>query len=891
MKLDPVKVQLTKMENFEQCGWYVENYRVWSDDQGPYLESLDFFIDPQLDKSAFGKKVLGHDYYGREVSLIKKKKQWVLVHDIDGDLSELPTRTSATIEMIEAFWVGHPLREYDYEKSIPSGYKQKVEIGCATHGIFHQDPWHHKRGKGCQNCAKVKNGQKYRLTREIFIERSEAKHGKGTYDYSKSDIIDSKTPTIIGCKIHGDFLQSPTVHMRGSGCPECSKKVVRNQGTIKMFIKKAREVHGDRYDYSETVYTVAKAKVTIICREHGRFQQVAADHLAGSGCPSCNKFRFKPLDEFKVICDEKYEGQYDYSRTNFQKLTDMIEIVCKVQDHGSFWVRATDHISVRGTGCPKCAWKGNDQESFERISGEVHDYYYDYAKSIFNKMKDPVIVICPRHGEFSITPSEHMRLGRGCKHCSLGNLTQSEFIEKSETIFGKGVLDYSRLKYISQTVEVILRCIKHDWTFVQKPVMHLRGKGCLKCAHDKFAMLDIRTDKWFREESRKVHGNKFSYPRSHYTGMTKMVIITCSKHGDFSQMAISHLQGHGCSKCFFSKGEEKVRIFLKSMNITFVEQKTFEGCKDKNLLRYDFYVENHNLLIEYDGAQHFFPVDHWGGQEALENVQRRDKIKDQYAQDKDIRLLRIRYDECVEDKLVEFLNSLVQKIRENIEPQMKFFEVCGWQREGDKIWCQGQGPYLEGLDFFVRDISECDIDESDTIKPIGVDVKGKTVVLSKCQDGKWVLAVWEENQKYLFGLEQRDPRTLMMIQDFWRSKEHPKGTYDYRYSMYTTSGDQVEIICPIHGLFSQERYNHQKGAGCHDCAVKKISDSKRIKTEEFIRRSREKFGDVLDYSETSCTGMNDPVTIVCPKNSHGKFCQIAKIHLASKFGCPKCREE
>ena len=419
--------------------------------------------------------------------------------------------------------------------------------------------------------------------------------------------------------------------------------------------------------------------------------------------------------------------------------------------------------------------------------------------------------------------------------------------------------------------------------------MHLRGKGCLKCAHDKFAMLDVRTDKWFRTESRKVHGNRFGYSRSHYCGMTKMVIITCPKHGDFSQMAISHLQGHGCSKCFASKGEAKVRVFLETMNISFEEQKTFKGCRDKNLLRYDFYVEKHNLLIEYDGAQHFFPVDHWGGQKALENTQRRDKIKDNYAKDNEIKLLRIRYDECVEDKLVEMLNSLVQKVRENIEPRMKLFEMCGWQRIEDKVQRQDQGPYLEGLDFFVRDVSECDIESSRTVKPIGVDADGNPVALVKCEEIGWMFYVWENGKFY--GLEQRDPRTIAMIQEFWRSKEHPKGTYDYRHSAYTTTGGQVEIICSIHGLFSQERYNHQKGAGCHDCGMKKIADGRRTGTEEFIRRSQKKFGDVLDYSETTCTGISDFVTIICPKKGHGKFRQIARSHLASKMGCPKCCEE
>lgn len=866
------------MENFINCRWSTFESRVWSDSQGPFLEGLDFFLseEPIITK---GRKIIGKDYNGNDISLVKTRKNgWILLVKNEKEEAKLEPRSLETIEMVEAFWKAHPKGKYDYEKVIPLGCRDKVEIGCPSHGTFFQKPWSHKRGVGCSHCSNANNG-KSKITTKMFIKRAKIIHGD-RYNYSKAKYVSGQTPVIIGCAIHGDFQQKPQVHLQGSGCPCCSKTVTRNQGTTHTFIIKARMVHGDRYDYSKVIYVSALGKIIIICPNHGEFQQVASDHLSGSGCQSCNKFCFKPLEEFIRIGTEKYQGKYDYSRSRYNKLTDLVEIICSVQDHGSFWARATDHISVRGNGCPRCAWKGNNQESVIKLSEETHEGYYSYANSVYNGMKRYMVVTCPRHGDFFITPSDHIRKERGCKNCSLGNLTQEEFIDQSEYTFGKNLLDYSRVNYINQTTEVVLRCIKHNWTFVQKPVVHLRGKGCLKCAHDGFAKLDIRTDEWFRKEAIETHGLRFSYPNSHFKGMTKMITITCPKHGDFEQLAISHLQGCGCPKCNSSKGETQIRLFLESQGIVFEEQKAFKKCRDKGQLRYDFYIEKYNLLIEYDGSQHFFPVDCWGGMEALEGTQRRDKIKNEFAERNGHKLLRIRYDECVEQILDNFLEKLTLENEIDILKIMERFEECGWFRVGDRIWKEGQGPFLEGLDFFIGPTSEKEI--KGIIIPLGKDEYGDTVVLASLfEEDDWILATKKGNA--IFPLVERDVKTLDMVQAFW--KKQTKGYYDYRFAVNTLAAGKVKIICPVHGEFLQEKRKHQNGLGCNVCSVKKIGAGGGVTTAELIKRSKAKFGDKLDYSKTECKGMRSPTIFICPE--HGEFIQTPTTHLKSR-GCPSC---
>jgi hypothetical protein len=103
--------------------------------------------------------------------------------------------------------------------------------------------------------------------------------------------LHTKTKLKIGCPIHGFFEQQPGAHLNGNGCARCAGTARKS---TEEFIIQAREVHGDQYDYSRTEYIRALDNVTIICPEHGEFQQIAVSHLRGRGCPTCAVPGFKP---------------------------------------------------------------------------------------------------------------------------------------------------------------------------------------------------------------------------------------------------------------------------------------------------------------------------------------------------------------------------------------------------------------------------------------------------------------------------------------------------------------------------------------------------------------------------------------------------------------------
>lgn len=118
--------------------------------------------------------------------------------------------------------------------------------------------------------------------------------------------------------------------------------------------------------------------------------------------------------------------------------------------------------------------------------------------------------------------------------------------------------------------------------------------------------------------------------------------------------------------CPISRGETVIAMMLNKLNLVYQTQKTFPDLKsdEGKSLRYDFWIPSYNCLLEYDGGQHFFAVPKWGGEEYLAAVQRRDKIKNDYAEDKGYNLIRISYTDlkCISVGYIQsLLNNLQQK--------------------------------------------------------------------------------------------------------------------------------------------------------------------------------------------------------------------------------------
>lgn len=200
-----------------------------------------------------------------------------------------------------------------------------------------------------------------KLTQEQFIEQARAIHGD-KYDYSKVEYINNHTKVTVICPKHGPFEVQPSVHKAGFNCPKCAAEAasIRNSMGKDTFVKRATEIHGDSYDYSEVVYKNSDTPVKIICPEHGAFTQRPAHHLKGCGCKRCgyNKFtgRNNPKyqrtqEEFEARAREIHGDRYDYSQFVYKGSGVKGTIICKA--HGPFEQTPNSHLNQR-QGCPKC---------------------------------------------------------------------------------------------------------------------------------------------------------------------------------------------------------------------------------------------------------------------------------------------------------------------------------------------------------------------------------------------------------------------------------------------------------------------------------------------------------------------------------------------------------
>lgn len=340
------------------------------------------------------------------------------------------------------------------------------------------------------------------------------------------------------------------------------------------------------------------------------------------------------LSRFKEVHGEKY----DYSKVVYKKMHSNVSIVCPI--HGEFL--QTPHSHLAGQGCPKCgidsrAEKRRDTtESFIKKARLVHGDKYDYSKVVYVGSQDGVTITCPIHGEFQMRPNSHL-MGEGCRRCKNEKLSKifsdstEVFIKKAKSVYGDKY-DYSLVEYNGSYIPVNIICKKHG-VFAAVPNGFLQGHGCPTCGHESSHHLKYDNEK-FVSAARKVHGDKYDYSNLEYSGIFSQVKVICPKHGEFSQRAVDHLSGCGCSKCGSnsSKFENEVYEFVHQLCNDAVEH-------DRQILdnmEIDVFVPSKSIGIECDGL-------FWHSEVKKKNTYHMMKTKK--CSEKGVRLIHIFEDE------------------------------------------------------------------------------------------------------------------------------------------------------------------------------------------------------------------------------------------------------
>jgi very-short-patch-repair endonuclease len=281
----------------------------------------------------------------------------------------------------------------------------------------------------------------------------------------------------------------------------------------------------------------------------------------------------------KIHVDNEGNPLYSYEKTKYITNILKVEIYCK--KHKTYFLQSPKkHKS--GQGCTPCGksraanlLKSNTKDFIKKAVEAHHDEnglpLFDYDEVEYQGCDVPVIIKCKKEGHrFEQTPTNHYK--NGCKFCSgcykrdtEDFITRSKEIHKDED--GNSLFDYSKVEYKTTEDKVELKCRKGH-TFFQTPHHNLAGHGCDYCARGIY----ILNTEQLIEESRKVHGDKYDYSKSIFTGMNNHITIKCNEHGEFSQVTINHVTyGRGCYDCAQIKNgiaaRKPLEKFIEEANI------------------------------------------------------------------------------------------------------------------------------------------------------------------------------------------------------------------------------------------------------------------------------------------------------------------------------------
>ena len=337
-----------------------------------------------------------------------------------------------------------------------------------------------------------------------------------------------------------------------------------------------------------------------------------------------------------------------------------IPILHKCHQHHVEWLISPDN-ALSGKGCSKCKC-----EKYRKSRTKTHDEYVNEVKLVnpnidviekYVSAKTPILHVCKTHNVEWMARPYNILLGMGCSKCKSEKIIKSQtkehqqyVIEVASTNPNVEVIE----EYINGHTPILHRCKIHNVEWKIRPYEVLGGHGCNQCRIDKMRNASKKDHQQYVEELNLTNNNIMVV--GEYVNARTHILHKCLLCGnEWDVTPDSLLRGTGCPKCKTSLGEKKIAQLLEDNKIHYIRQYKFDDCKDIRSLPFDFYLPEYNLLIEYDGQQHFEPVDYFGGEDDFKIIQLHDQIKTQYCKQNNICLLRISYQQDIEEELNNFL--------------------------------------------------------------------------------------------------------------------------------------------------------------------------------------------------------------------------------------------
>lgn len=305
-------------------------------------------------------------------------------------------------------------------------------------------------------------------------------------------------------------------------------------------------------------------------------------------------------------------------------------------------------------------WSNKTRRHFESKGyafTKYGEHFYVKAKDLMRGSKEKVEVICdfcgnPYYVSYADFNSRNNKNIDSCNNCRVKkqwSTSKNKRAKEKFDIIRKfcAEKDYELITNESEFIDAFTTikyiCKKHG---VQEQSLDnmIHGHGCWNCAVEERALNCKHSIEYITSVIEGYNNNKLLNPDEYMGSNVHNLKIQCGLCGGIYTTSFSDYTNNlqiRCKSCSQSEsvGEMKIRMFLESKSINFIQEKRFEDCVDKKCLPFDFYLPEHNLIIEFDGQHHFYD----GGFKNYESTKRHDEIKNEYCKLHNIKLLRIPY--------------------------------------------------------------------------------------------------------------------------------------------------------------------------------------------------------------------------------------------------------
>lgn len=498
---------------------------------------------------------------------------------------------------------------------------------------------------------------------------------------TKGKVQNLQSVITLTCPLHGKSKMNVlALCNRSMPCLKCLHEAATV--TTEEFKKRARKVHGRKFDYSNTVYVNGQTKVAIRCRKHGEFQILPHEHLRGpGGCEGCKVGRLTQ-EEFIKRSKALFPRRYDYSKTLYAGTGQHVTLICKKKGHGEFTQLASSHLTKK-EGCPACQQITRNplgkesisarslgvskelkarrltQEEFLKRARKKHRGKYTYENAAYRTQYDPVMVTCPTHGDFPIRPG-NLWNGSGCPACAKisssakKRLSPDLYLKRARKKHGDRY-DLSQVQYVTSSVKIKPICPSHG-PFMVLPSNFLKGDGCPDCADERRvkAVIASAHSRDIVKEFVDVHGSEYNYSKVVYKGLSAPVTIVCRKHGEFRQKPRIHLDDKGCPKC--GKELQQARRYLKQDEAIALFREEHGDLFDYSKFVYKDYKTKGTVICRRHGEFQITPQKHVEGQgcaSCLESIGERQIAR------------------WLQENKIEFVRQYAVKLRESHSMQQR----------------------------------------------------------------------------------------------------------------------------------------------------------------------------------------------------------------------------